>query len=486
MSVLAGVLSTLSLTIIIIVTIVLFINTDKIKKDTESVMRDVVDQINDASYYSYKYDKKQEENIMNVDANIQKIKAHTDSIDKTLKNNDFVKGVPYMKTDKLQLGNQYMLSGVGDAHSGFRPDGWLRIFGQDGKNYNGGVAMKNLWTAENAWLNSNVNVNGTLNVKGGTSEHNPNLLMTQFAGSNNFNYIRGETEIRGNTNNIGDMTVNRNFTVNGESWLKGKRFFIGDNTNGDKSAAIFMGGTNGDNDFQHTVIEGRNYAGPDKSELLLFKGNDSRGCGGNTCGPDRIRLRAGEIAFDVFNNTTVDRNVENIVAQVKTDRVVTPKLQLGDKFLLSGVGDAHGNDYWLRLFNKDNTGYYGGLATANLWTQNFINASDIRLKKDVQDVSKTDLEKLSSLEPKKYKWKNNDKPDYGFIAQDIEKVYPDLVSNGPDNIKSVNYQGIIPLVVGNVKDMKSTLKTVIPDDKHICLGDTCITEDDLKKLKKLI
>jgi hypothetical protein len=39
-----------------------------------------------------------------------------------------------------------------------------------------------------------------------------------------------------------------------------------------------------------------------------------------------------------------------------------PVLNLGGKFRLSGVGDAHGNDDWIRLFGVDNKGYHGGIA----------------------------------------------------------------------------------------------------------------------------
>ena len=39
-----------------------------------------------------------------------------------------------------------------------------------------------------------------------------------------------------------------------------------------------------------------------------------------------------------------------------------PVLHLGNKFRLSGVGDAHGNDDWIRLFGVDNKGYHGGIA----------------------------------------------------------------------------------------------------------------------------
>lgn len=45
------------------------------------------------------------------------------------------------------------------------------------------------------------------------------------------------------------------------------------------------------------------------------------------------------------------------------------KMLLGDKWLLSGVGDAQANDGWLRFMDKDGKDYYGGIATANTWTR---------------------------------------------------------------------------------------------------------------------
>jgi hypothetical protein len=57
------------------------------------------------------------------------------------------------------------------------------------------------------------------------------------------------------------------------------------------------------------VIESRVYGGTEKTELLLFKGNDATGANG----ADRIRLRAGNIAFDTYSSTTTNRNLENIV-----------------------------------------------------------------------------------------------------------------------------------------------------------------------------
>jgi hypothetical protein len=50
-----------------------------------------------------------------------------------------------------------------------------------------------------------------------------------------------------------------------------------------------------------------------------------------------------------------------------TATVMVDKLQLGDKWMLSGVGDATANDDWLRLFRKDGKGYHGGVAAGKAW-----------------------------------------------------------------------------------------------------------------------
>jgi hypothetical protein len=61
---------------------------------------------------------------------------------------------------------------------------------------------------------------------------------------------------------------------------------------------------------------------------------------------------------------------EKIEPQNGKSLIKGTKFKIGDKWTLSGVGDAHGNDDWLRLFGTDEKGYYGGLAANNLWSQN--------------------------------------------------------------------------------------------------------------------
>jgi Chaperone of endosialidase len=142
----------------------------------------------------------------------------------------------------------------------------------------------------------------------------------------------------------------------------------------------------------------------------------------------------------------------------------TEKLALGDKWLLSGVGDAHGNDEWLRLFNNQGTGYYGGLAADKLYSSTgTIQGSDIHLKRDINGIPQA-LEKLLQLRGVSYCWQDARKgttPQLGLIAQEVETVFPELVEQGADGMKALNYNGLIPVLLEALKEQQSTISSLI-------------------------
>ena len=72
---------------------------------------------------------------------------------------------------------------------------------------------------------------------------------------------------------------------------------------------IRLGGFSDDSSLDLAIIQNREYA-TNKGELLLFRGDNIAGITGT--GPDRIRLRAGAIAFDVYPATTTSATTENI------------------------------------------------------------------------------------------------------------------------------------------------------------------------------
>lgn len=84
------------------------------------------------------------------------------------------------------------------------------------------------------------------------------------------------------------------------------------------------------------------------------------------------------------------------------------------------------------------------------------NNSDISLKKDIQQIENA-LHTLCNMNGKKYKLKSTNETHYGFIAQDMRNVCPDIVhdENGTLNIA---YTEIIPLIVESIKQLTNKIE----------------------------
>jgi hypothetical protein len=111
----------------------------------------------------------------------------------------------------------------------------------------------------------------------------------------------------------------------------------------------------------------------------------------------------------------------------------------------------------------------------NLYVDGSIhNPSDIYLKNNISELNIDETNKLMNLKPSKFSFINDptNHIHYGFIAQDFELEYPELVTIKPDkdkgNIKSINYLEIIPLLVSKIQLMQSEideLKLLLNKDK---------------------
>ena len=81
--------------------------------------------------------------------------------------------------------------------------------------------------------------------------------------------------------------------------------------------------------------------------------------------------------------------------------------------------------------------------------------SDINLKKDIEVVTSA-VEVISQLQGVKFSWKKNDEKSVGVIAQDVEKVLPELVK-GEEGDKSVNYSGLIGVLIEAIKEQQKQI-----------------------------
>ena len=94
---------------------------------------------------------------------------------------------------------------------------------------------------------------------------------------------------------------------------------------------------------------------------------------------------------------------------------------------------------------------------------NIINPSDINLKKNIVAIDKNITDKIMNLKPSSFSFKDDplNKIHYGFIAQELEYEYPELIQNKPDytysKIKAINYLEIIPLLVNKIQLMQQEI-----------------------------
>ena len=80
---------------------------------------------------------------------------------------------------------------------------------------------------------------------------------------------------------------------------------------------------------------------------------------------------------------------------------------------------------------------------------NFYSSSDIRLKNNINNISKS---------IRSFNWKESGQKSYGLIAQEIENEYPELVSNNDNGYKSINYTSALCVLIAKLENGLDKLK----------------------------
>lgn len=94
---------------------------------------------------------------------------------------------------------------------------------------------------------------------------------------------------------------------------------------------------------------------------------------------------------------------------------------------------------------------YNGTVNGAINASDFIYVSDLRLKENIVPLASS-LEKINSLQGVSFDWKRGGETNIGFIAQDVEKVIPELVvTDANTGFKAVKYGNMVALLVEAVK-----------------------------------
>ena len=94
--------------------------------------------------------------------------------------------------------------------------------------------------------------------------------------------------------------------------------------------------------------------------------------------------------------------------------------------------------------------------------------SDERLKDNIQPLGST-LNKLHQIEAKTYSLKKDEEhtPKIGVLAQEVQAVFPELVTEGADGILSVNYQGLVPVLINAINEQDAKIAALEAQNAEI-------------------
>ena len=169
----------------------------------------------------------------------------------------------------------------------------------------------------------------------------------------------------------------------------------------------------------------------DNFGMLAIGVNNSAGLGDTTIDPDNI---GGY--YHVNGEYIGDPGVAFVIGN-------------GDLNSTNGLaGDNPSNAF---IVNYDGSATLSGDLTLN---------SDARLKSNIISLGST-LAKLLMIDGKSYTMKSNEsKSKIGLLAQDVQKAFPELVktTNNEDKTLSVNYQGLIPVLINAIKEQQKQIK----------------------------
>jgi hypothetical protein len=88
-----------------------------------------------------------------------------------------------------------------------------------------------------------------------------------------------------------------------------------------------------------------------------------------------------------------------------------------------------------------------------------FNPSDASLKTNTLNLTFEKNKTVLNLNPVEFEYKSdyNKKKHYGFIAQDVEKIFPELVSSNVMGYKTVNYLELIPIMLSKMQSMQEEI-----------------------------
>jgi hypothetical protein len=121
-----------------------------------------------------------------------------------------------------------------------------------------------------------------------------------------------------------------------------------------------------------------------------------------------------------------------------------------------------------------NPGSFSLYVAGNAWTTGSWGGSDIRWKKNLNPL-KDVLPELEKLQGVKYKWRTDEYPDMNFdkemqiglVAQEVEKIFPELVRTDSKGYKAVSYEKLSVVLLEGIKEQQQQITSCKSENSNL-------------------
>jgi hypothetical protein len=133
-----------------------------------------------------------------------------------------------------------------------------------------------------------------------------------------------------------------------------------------------------------------------------------------------------------------------------------PNTGFGRTCFLNGAQGGGGGIEFYQCNSDTTTPVRADVYAGKVYATDFINASDYRLKSNITKIN--DNYTVDNLKPVEYDINNIH--NFGLLAHELQEVLPCLVTGEKDGdqMQSVNYTGLIPILIKEIQDLKKEVK----------------------------
>ena len=347
------------------------------------------------------------------------------------------------------------------------------------------ISLTGFLYAHDGSFNGNVYIDQNLDLSGNLTVHDISLTGFLYAHDGSFNgnvYVDQNLDVSGNLD-VYNLKIENNLEVNSvvftatevENVLSSGGGFNGGDlsaNNGDFSGNLFITDSlsfNGD-----LFVSGSQIVSSKVINSLNGTFTGDVNITGNLVADGNIDFSFNDSRFVVgkdISNTDGFLNADGYLggASANTCGIVVGKGSDNTKPFVSAsktLDGAPADGLYLSSGPYDYTGHTTGViimpttvqVNTSMSAVSFNSTSDYRVKNNIENLSVNESS-FDNIRPVKYVLNKTNETQYGFIAHELQELYPEVVNGIKDGeeIQTINYIGLIPVMVREIQDLRKRL-----------------------------